>query len=370
MKTATLVSSDSRSGLLPLVSTPVSIGSYVAAPRITTEISRGLEHCIASGTYGHWPIRRTCGGQGLQVAVDHPEARGECEVVRLADGVWLIAGTSCVRSDVAIWSRNQGSLCFTVLLGGGVLSADEHRCDDRYLCPGGYGAVAVSACDTRTYAQYFVGVRTEGVSVLFRDAQAMRDFGLEPSQVFDFLALQSGRPDPHSSHLALCVPEQAALEAAHALRHPPYEGSLRHLYLKGKACLMLSHLLASRVVARSAADTQALAGSCDAAVAAMARTSLIRTECQPSAGEIAATLGITQSRLLRVFKAQYGVSLAEHALAVRMERARQLLLQTQMPLIDIALICCYEHQSSFSTAYLRTYGETPMQTRRSTLQPV
>lgn len=74
---------------------------------------------------------------------------------------------------------------------------------------------------------------------------------------------------------------------------------------------------------------------------------------------------MTTSRLLAAFRATYGVSLRDHMTATRMARARRLLSQTNIPLLEVALACGYEHHSGFSTAYRRCFGETPIETRRA-----
>jgi AraC-like DNA-binding protein len=353
---------------VPSVALPASDEVQAVAPCVPMEIIHALDQCLIARRYGASPIAPICGGAGFSIKLERPDAQGAGEFVRLGEGVWLCSGAWRVDSRMAVWSRHRGSLCFTVVLGGGVHFADERTLEERFVLVGGCGAVGAHISEVLTYVQYFAGVTTEAVSVFFRDSQAMRNFGLDPHQVFSYLAADSVRVSARTA-TAVCAPEREALLAAHAIRGAPYEGGLRHLYLRGKACEMLSHLLASRVVARTAAESQIMAGVSDTGMAAVAHAALADTECHPTARAIARRLGVTERQLLRAFKTTYGASLHEHAASMRMARGRRLLLQTQLPLIQVALECGYEHHSSFSTAYLRTYGETPVQTRRRALRP-
>lgn len=359
----------SASRSLPAVFTPVPDTAHAETPRLPMAVATALDQCLRAGHYGPWHAEPTCGGDGFHVIVERGGTRGDCELVRLAEGVWLLSCESRLETPMAAWQRHRGSLAFTVMLRGGYQFAAARTPGERFIAGSGCGVVGAHAADMVGYAQPFVGVTNEWVSLVFRDAHALRHFGLELEKVCSYLAAPvAGRGD--QSAFAVCTAERAALEAAHAIREAPYDGTLRHLYLKGKACELLAHLLASRMTARSAAESQELAGRTQAGIAAMVHAALIDAERQPTASGIAQRLRVTEGQVLRAFKATYGTSLHEYAARVRMKRGRQLLLQTRIPLIEVALACGYEHHSSFSTAYLRTYGETPVQTRRSALQPV
>jgi len=45
----------------------------------------------------------------------------------------------------------------------------------------------------------------------------------------------------------------------------------------------------------------------------------------------------------------------------RMQKAKELLLQTKIPITEIAGVCGYSNISKFSEAYNKEYGETPSQ---------
>lgn len=65
------------------------------------------------------------------------------------------------------------------------------------------------------------------------------------------------------------------------------------------------------------------------------------------------------------FKGVYGLSPAAYARRVRMERAAQLLQETNMRVCDIGAALGYESPSKFSAAFKTTWGSTPVEYRRA-----
>ncbi len=64
------------------------------------------------------------------------------------------------------------------------------------------------------------------------------------------------------------------------------------------------------------------------------------------------------------FKAAYGHSVASHIKHHRMERAAKLLLESDMPIGDIAAKVGYASSSKFSAAFEDTYGLLPLEYRK------
>ncbi len=79
---------------------------------------------------------------------------------------------------------------------------------------------------------------------------------------------------------------------------------------------------------------------------------------------IAAYLGISVGRLERAFKAELKLGPADYYRQMRMERARDLLEHSKMPVREIGLACGYASFSSFVRAFRKTYRETPGHSRR------
>ncbi len=75
------------------------------------------------------------------------------------------------------------------------------------------------------------------------------------------------------------------------------------------------------------------------------------------------------STLKAVFKSVYGTSIAAHMREHRMERAAQLLTESQDSISDIARSVGYESQSKFSSAFRDYYGVLPSEYRRRKEEP-
>jgi AraC family transcriptional regulator len=79
---------------------------------------------------------------------------------------------------------------------------------------------------------------------------------------------------------------------------------------------------------------------------------------------MAAHVGISPLYLARAFKAAIGQSPHQYVLARRIERAKELLRNTEMPIIDVALSVGFSSQSHLSHWMIRQTGITPAVYRR------
>jgi len=78
---------------------------------------------------------------------------------------------------------------------------------------------------------------------------------------------------------------------------------------------------------------------------------------------LAATLGVTRRQVERLFAAHLQVSPAAFYLGLRLDRARQLLQQSDMSVMAIAVACGFASPSHFSRAYRRRFGVRPKDER-------
>ncbi len=82
-------------------------------------------------------------------------------------------------------------------------------------------------------------------------------------------------------------------------------------------------------------------------------------------GELARGVNISVRQLERIFHANLKKSPSQFYLDLRMARARELLLQTDMSVAEIANVCGYESHSHFSRFYRQYFDESPAATRRA-----
>jgi transcriptional regulator GlxA family with amidase domain len=79
--------------------------------------------------------------------------------------------------------------------------------------------------------------------------------------------------------------------------------------------------------------------------------------------ELANGAGLSTRQLERLFRKYLNRSPARYYLELRLNKARLLLLQTNMSVIDVALACGFVSASHFSKCYRDFYGKTPRRER-------
>ena len=82
-------------------------------------------------------------------------------------------------------------------------------------------------------------------------------------------------------------------------------------------------------------------------------------------GAIADINGISATRLSQEYKAQTGMYPSEYLLLLRMEKAREFLAGTDMPIQEVGVSVGYNDASSFIRRFKQHLGVTPAQYRQS-----
>ena len=83
-----------------------------------------------------------------------------------------------------------------------------------------------------------------------------------------------------------------------------------------------------------------------------------------SLDEIAALVGVSRRQIERLFKRYVGEVPTKYYLDMRLRRARILLLQTAMSIMDIAVACGFQSPPHFSKCYRNLFGHTPSAERQ------
>jgi AraC family transcriptional regulator len=80
--------------------------------------------------------------------------------------------------------------------------------------------------------------------------------------------------------------------------------------------------------------------------------------------ELATLVRLSPSHFSRAFKVSFGCSPHAYVVAQRLDQAKALMLSTEAPLCEVALVCGFADQSHFSTKFHRAVGRTPSAWRR------
>ena len=84
-----------------------------------------------------------------------------------------------------------------------------------------------------------------------------------------------------------------------------------------------------------------------------------------SLDEVAEYVGISRRQLERLFNRYLHCAPSRYYLELRLSRARLLLLQTSIPVIDVAISCGFSTAPHFSKCYSDLYGKPPSSERRA-----
>lgn len=86
-----------------------------------------------------------------------------------------------------------------------------------------------------------------------------------------------------------------------------------------------------------------------------------------STDDIAGLVGLSRRQLERLFKQYLGSLPSRYYLELRLQRARQLLLDTNNSIVQVGLMCGFSSGSHFSTAFGALFGNTPREERQRRL---
>ncbi len=86
--------------------------------------------------------------------------------------------------------------------------------------------------------------------------------------------------------------------------------------------------------------------------------------------DLARIVNKSERQLQRLFREYLGVTPTKYYTTLRLRRARELLLQTDMPIMDIAVACGFQSAGHFSTTYRIGFGRSPMSERRVQVAPL
>ena len=83
-----------------------------------------------------------------------------------------------------------------------------------------------------------------------------------------------------------------------------------------------------------------------------------------SLDRIARTTGLSRRQIERLFKRHLDCVPKKYYLEMRLRRARELLLQTAMPIMDVTTSCGFKSPPHFSRCYRSQFGHPPSAERQ------
>ena len=181
--------------------------------------------------------------------------------------------------------------------------------------------------------------------------EVANDFGVKDADCAE-LVPRLGVRDP--------MIEQLALNVRDALTH---RDPTSQMYVDYIARLLAAHLL--RKHSTAAGETGAPIGGLTRAQVERAIDYMETNLCEPlTLADVANASGLSPSHFARRFKSATGAPPHQYLMAMRVERAKRLLMQRE-PIAEIALACGFTHQEHLTRIFRRLTGATPASFRRA-----
>ena len=79
--------------------------------------------------------------------------------------------------------------------------------------------------------------------------------------------------------------------------------------------------------------------------------------------DLARITGLTTRHLSRAFRASFSETPMQHIIALRMEKATRMLVETRTPMTEIALDCGFSHPQHFAASFSKAMGCSPSEFR-------
>ncbi|MEA3151781.1 MAG: hypothetical protein QOD56_2720 [Gammaproteobacteria bacterium] len=299
-------------------------------------------------------------GFGLFGAVS---GTGVIETLNLSDGLNVVMQRCRLAQSLSTTIEGQDLLKFHVQLSGHRILTFQGR--HEIALKGAATAILMHDAGVSKLEQVVAEGDERSVTAMFARARVWEYFDEEstpvPSALHSLITRQSIQP-----RLAVTTPTMEERVVAGAAIDCRRVGPLRKLFIEAKVmelfCLVLDRFQAGadgpaqapRVTER---DRRQLAGvreflSCE-------------FKAPPTIHNLARQFGLNRNKLCGGFQLLYGVSIHDFCSTLRLDNARELLIQTDLTLTEIALSTGYGSPSAFSAAFHRRYGESPSKCRQA-----
>ena len=155
-------------------------------------------------------------------------------------------------------------------------------------------------------------------------------------------------------------PAQEIARALASLSERRAQAAGAHLYMRGVVESMVGELARTRSAKSEAQASLGTRGARELAEeAARLAERALEEGHRPNLEELAARLYVSRSKLCATFKAQTGESLGAYVRRRRLERAQDMLGNSDLAVAEIAHRLGYPHAAAFSTAFKQQTGLTP-----------
>jgi AraC-like DNA-binding protein len=297
--------------------------------------------------------------QGTRLPIDRRQGHGSWELYRLADELYMAVADGLYDTALVEKVPGEGFIEFHLRLAGAL----------ELTLPGVAAPVTVSSSQLLTLYQppgvdvlerVIPGGRDSAVSLYCRPrflAALARDSGVERWELLE----EIGAHRSTSAWYRQTELSSTLMYVGKSLLDSPYRRGIRLLHAEAKALEVLCEVLAAAQVRErfGCEPTNSDAGRLD-----LARRQLATHLGEPTRlDDIARRAGMCKSKLTRVFKERFGITVSDYRLQCRMRHALELLRCKRMSVTEVAFAVGYRHATSFAAAFQAFFGFSPRQAR-------
>lgn len=180
-----------------------------------------------------------------------------------------------------------------------------------------------------------------------------------PREIYQYLS--SGRMDFYCASFPMTLPMIAATRSLLKSSHP---GSLKRPYFEAKIVELLCDLFQYMQNDHGTEPHSAPLKKRVLAQIEAVRERIHEEYAKPlTVPDLAHAVGTNESKLSKLFKECYGITVHDYIRNVRLNRAQELLASPDYSITDVSFLVGYEYSANFATAFKRHFGISPREAR-------
>jgi AraC-like DNA-binding protein len=322
-----------------------------------TKLFADLRHVNRGELIAEHPERHL---QGTRLRIERTQGHGTWDLYRLDQDLYVVAADGIYETERLETVPGEGLIEFHLRLAGTLEMA----------LPGSPTPLTV------TGPHLLMMYQPAGIDVCERVLPRMRDSGVSlycGRQFLADLAHRNGiarwdvldeidRLNADSVWYRQVALSPTLLYIGKSLIDSPYLNGIRLLHAEAKALELLCEVLGEAQKERG--EAQQAISEAEVRQLEVARRMLATNLSEPLRNrDIARTVAMSESKLNRLFKLRFGVTVFDYGLECRMQTALELLRCRHMSVNQVAFAVGYRHQTSFTSAFFDYFGFLPSKAR-------
>ncbi len=304
------------------------------------------------------------GTLGFRYDYDINIARGGWEFYELGSGLSLVVTDMVAAIPTPRRHNMTGHLVMSLVVSGVIPFADAREMGLGEPMRRGYCTLYGLREGSTVETVYEPGKHLRWITIVI-EADRFRDaLGIDPSELSPELqGFFAGTTDLAARHIPVSHPSVAL--AAHDVLECPFEGTARTAFLRAKAIELSCHVLSAMSDPGNATLGERLS-ALDLRKLERALQVVRATPQHPiRVDHLAAQVGLSRRRLQQGFRHLYGDTVCNVRDKFRMELAFDLVVDSTMSMIEIAMESGYEHPASFTRAFKASFAASPIAVRNA-----